>query len=1202
MEFKQQCLTDASIYFLGNFNQISSRLKSRGIMQEKACQILSKKRLFRKESKSLLDERTVARLNREDLETWKGLSNLKKEKKLYQKKSAELSQEDRRETAKQIEEDETRLAEESKDVEVAKEPGKRSHYRFTRWSKLKMLRLRKEREKWEEYFEKYKRCKFLLPLIKFKVILSHQEWNRTCHSKERRAIREKIHLENISRIRWEYDIDEALPADSVVFKKYEEERKERSKLRHERTIMIVKKIVREMDTGIRLPKKRKYRKKFEVEEICEESFEEISFEEVHSQELPTMQESFQGSTSKFPEEEQKVEKMKEEKEVEKKEEEFLSEVDLKKSRSSIEQVFPRDTCFFAIPSAVIFEDFQAGKVYSRKVAIRNKTAKWAYLRFHRIHTEVWEPGIVEIDIMDAARVKPGLHVTINVKFSPIHEEEVTAEISFLTLNPDDTKNFHEFRVSVRCTPQTALPVLDPKEVRFPSAPIWKYDDRKLNERILTVSNEGAKSCSVVIEERNNRENCFWWFCDQADLESAKSSISCINENENGEINEKSGKKYQIEIPPTFKCNLRITFRPKYVGLHHEVLEICFLSEDRTLGKQSVPVWTEVTGYPIHLDPPCIDLGIATIDSDVCQQSFNIVNTGRSNTEILTKTPKYLGNQVSVHPKSTIVQSESFSTVAVRLIPETNIVNISKRFYDRLSNMLEFPLQVQIISQDQENPPPLILKVLATLTTCHALVLEPAHVDLGYVCTHESVNTEITLTNESLLTQKYAFLNLPAFMEIQPNYGFGAILPGETIKLDLIYSACLTDIPGNEIGANGLFGERRLSNCSLIINPFTAKRCTVNSPQVSVRKKPKPDTCRVRDYVFEPRALKDKDESFCIKAVTLAELAGNKKQKILNKLMNQLNRETVIPRARGLPPPLSVNLKVPKTLQFALDNEETADVSLEKLGYLDERKEKNTIDLSVYIVDTFCELSEQIIEFPATPCGSYSVASVHLRGFNMASYPNCTCGIVKSQQKEFTARYEFKTSSDRIKIVPQCGTLQSSELIQVNFMFEPRLPKNLISEEGLKLRMNIEEQEAKSEKDEKSTQKAGEIRLLETFEPRIATIFITCMIELEMKNGSKYDELLFAKLTCPITRPEILILNENREINFGSTAIDTSSRKFLLIKNISTRNVKIEVSLLDPFGPFFVAPGKTIETGSILKLPVTYKPTENHKEEVSHFEI
>lgn len=87
-------------------------------------------------------------------------------------------------------------------------------------------------------------------------------------------------------------------------------------------------------------------------------------------------------------------------------------------------------------------------------------------------------------------------------------------------------------------------------------------------------------------------------------------------------------------------------------------------------------------------------------------------------------------------------------------------------------------------------------------------------NLGRVYTHESVYAELNLTNESLLIQEYAFLNLPPSMEIQPNDGFGAILPGETVKLHLIYSPYPRDIPGNELGANGISGERRFRmNCN-----------------------------------------------------------------------------------------------------------------------------------------------------------------------------------------------------------------------------------------------------------------------------------------------------------------------------------------------------------------------------------------------------
>lgn len=74
---------------------------------------------------------------------------------------------------------------------------------------------------------------------------------------------------------------------------------------------------------------------------------------------------------------------------------------------------------------------------------------------------------------------------------------------------------------------------------------------------------------------------------------------------------------------------------------------------------------------------------------------------------------------------------------------------------------------------------------------------------------------------------------------------------------------------------------------------------------------------------------------------------------------------------------------------------------------------------------------------------------------MASYPRCTCGIVKNHNKQFTARFEFKCSSDQVEVVPQSGILYSNRFIQVNFHFKPQLKEK------------IEEDETKSKKDDKS---------------------------------------------------------------------------------------------------------------------------------------
>lgn len=70
--------------------------------------------------------------------------------------------------------------------------------------------------------------------------------------------------------------------------------------------------------------------------------------------------------------------------------------------------------------------------------------------------------------------------------------------------------------------------------------------------------------------------------------SAESESEETNgERDSDDISDKqnSRKMYQIEVPPKIKCDLRITFKPRYVGLHHEVLEISFLSNNSIFDKQ-----------------------------------------------------------------------------------------------------------------------------------------------------------------------------------------------------------------------------------------------------------------------------------------------------------------------------------------------------------------------------------------------------------------------------------------------------------------------------------------------------------------------------------------------------------------------------------------------------------------------------------------
>lgn len=62
-------------------------------------------------------------------------------------------------------------------------------------------------------------------------------------------------------------------------------------------------------------------------------------------------------------------------------------------------------------------------------------------------------------------------------------------------------------------------------------------------------------------------------------------------------------------------------------------------------------------------------------------------------------------------------------------------------------------------------------------------------------------------------------------------------------------------------------------------------------------------------------------SFQVQVVTLAELAGCKRQTILNKLKNEINTRSTVPRNLGLPPPVPMNLKTPKVIRRMTDRDE-----------------------------------------------------------------------------------------------------------------------------------------------------------------------------------------------------------------------------------------------------------------------------------------
>ena len=60
-------------------------------------------------------------------------------------------------------------------------------------------------------------------------------------------------------------------------------------------------------------------------------------------------------------------------------------------------------------------------------------------------------------------------------------------------------------------------------------------------------------------------------------------------------------------------------------------------------------------------------------------------------------------------------------------------------------------------------------------------------DFGDCALGEATGLHLTMTNLARLPQKYGFCNLRRGLQVQPNDGFGTLLPGQTVSCVVSYT-------------------------------------------------------------------------------------------------------------------------------------------------------------------------------------------------------------------------------------------------------------------------------------------------------------------------------------------------------------------------------------------------------------------------------
>ncbi|KAG5202416.1 hypothetical protein JEQ12_003806 [Ovis aries] len=239
-----------------------------------------------------------------------------------------------------------------------------------------------------------------------------------------------------------------------------------------------------------------------------------------------------------------------------------------------------------------------------------------------------------------------------------------------------------------------------------------------------------------------------------------------------------GETTEGDIGPFSSIKVPVIFTPIVPGTVQNSFKVVFKNQQcPTLYFKVVGVAIDV---PVWVLKPNVDLKICMYDR-LYQDSILVHTRSKAALRLKFEVCKELRGHMELLPETGYIQALSSYSVQLKFLPRHSLPEDAGKYFDKETRVLEAPMTIWVADQIK----PLGFTVHAVVTTSD-LELSPAGLDFGYCTIYEAIRTQISLCNHSLLPQEFGFVGLPKFVDIQPNDGFGTILPLETLQLDVIF--------------------------------------------------------------------------------------------------------------------------------------------------------------------------------------------------------------------------------------------------------------------------------------------------------------------------------------------------------------------------------------------------------------------------------
>ncbi|XP_040181822.1 cilia- and flagella-associated protein 74 isoform X2 [Rana temporaria] len=496
--------------------------------------------------------------------------------------------------------------------------------------------------------------------------------------------------------------------------------------------------------------------------------------------------------------------------------------------------------FYSKPKVIHFKDLDVGKTYKKKVTLTNASYTINFCKLVEVSDHLKD--FINIQFDPPGQMSAGMSCDMVVTFKPMIDEDLEGEVKFLAQTGP-------FTVPVKCTTKKCELALDKELIDFGMHVIGETATltvtltnqgalgTNFHVRPLTQTNNIGKTPVDVFSEQmitpfspdliprdtntsvsmNSTKQEHLETLDYNQTEPAREETTLPDEgprsaNLQNEINIeyvngeppvaventhsgdehlygdtqeetadiKLGEERDGKIAPFTSVRIPIIFTPTFPGKASALFEITF---DNQSCKAIPIIATGVAiDVPVYVPNSNVDLKICTFDR-LYQDSVVVKNRATTALRLKFEVCKKLRNHMELLPKTGFIQAQSSFSVQLKFIPRHSLFEDAGEYFDKETGVLEVPVTISVVDQTR----PVIFTVHAIVTTSD-LEINPTEVDFGCCTIFESVQTSIQLTNKSILPQEFGFVGIPEYVDIQPNDGFGTLLPLETITLDIIFRA------------------------------------------------------------------------------------------------------------------------------------------------------------------------------------------------------------------------------------------------------------------------------------------------------------------------------------------------------------------------------------------------------------------------------